>query len=206
MRALIVHAHENPNSFCSALAYSALDVLKKEGHDVQISDLYSLSFNPVGSKADFKSSSNSEYYKYPMEQLHAARIDTFAEDLKSEMKKLDHLELLVFNFPLWWYSMPAILKGWVDRVLAFGVAYGGEYGMGPNGRFKGARAMATITTGSPKDILPSSHKILSNIHDGIFRLLGFEVLEPFIAYGVSRIDEAERKELISQYEITLKNL
>jgi len=201
MNILIIHAHENPDSFSTALANKAKSVGERLGHEVIISDLYAQGFNPVGAKHDFKGDSGTAYYKYAMEQLHASKTNGFSDEVQLEIDKLLKADFLIFNFPLWWYDMPAILKGWVDRVMAYGVAYGGDYGFGPDGRFKGRRAMATITTGTPVDQYQKPiEDILDNIHSGIFRLVGFEVVGPFVASAVSRITHLERMKILKEYK------
>lgn len=201
MNILIIHAHENPASFCSALVQQARETGERLGHQVVVSDLYAQGFNPVGGKHDFTSHSGAEYYKYATEQLHASKTNGFTQELKVEMQKLVEADVLIFNFPLWWYDMPAILKGWVDRVMAYGVAYGGDYGFGPKGRFVGKKAMATITTGTPVDQYQKPiEAILDNINSGIFRLVGYEALEPFVASAVSRISQEERVGILSDYD------
>lgn len=210
MKVLIVHAHENPDSFCSALAQEAKTFFGGEGHSVLISDLYQKEFNPVGAKHDFKKLSDAAYYKYASEQLHAVQHDGFAPDLDSEMQQLLAADVLIFNFPLWWFGMPAILKGWVDRVMAYGFAYGGEFGMGPSGRFAEKKALLCVTTGSPADFYTekgvhgrTARDILKNIRQGILALVGYEALPEFVAFGVSRISEEDRVELLQQYRYYL---
>ncbi|WP_298477734.1 NAD(P)H-dependent oxidoreductase [uncultured Maribacter sp.] len=206
MNILIVHAHENADSFCSALANIAKSTFEKEGNKVTISDLYKKNFNPVGGKHDFKKISDASYYKYASEQIHAQQNNLFSDDLREEMELLSKADVLIFNFPLWWFSMPAILKGWVDRVLAYGYAYGGDYGFYDKGRFSGKKAFLCVTTGSPANFYTEtgSHgrtlaAILKNIHQGILGLIGFEVLPDFVAYGVSRITDVERKTILENY-------
>jgi len=201
MNALIVHAHENPDSFCSALAYKAMSTLQSIDYKVVISDLYDMGFDPVGSKKDFTTLSDSDYYKYPMEQLNASQNNLYNLALKDEMVKLNHADLLIFNFPMWWYSMPAILKGWVDRVMAYGVAYGA----GCEDKFKGRQALITVTTGSPKktndDI--ETDRILENVSNGILKYVGFDLIPSFVAYGVSRISQEEREQILHNYSAYL---
>lgn len=129
------------------------------------------------------------------------------------MNKLLEADILNFNFPLWWFGVPAILKGWIDRVLAYGFAYGGDYGMGKDGRFKGKKAFITVTTGSPAEDYRASgrnkrtiNNILTNIHEGVFELVGYVVIKPFVGYGVSRIPEEEREMIKSEYDKYLKKL
>jgi len=93
--------------------------------------------------------------------------------------------------------MPAILKGWVDRVFAVGVAYGGGRRFG-TGLMRGKRAMCIVTVGGlPSDYDGSGayapiEQVLYPIHRGIFEFTGFEVLPPFVAYGPNRVDPALR--------------
>jgi len=207
MNILIVHAHENPHSFCSALAHLAKSTFEAKGHTVTFSDLYQKGFNPIGGKHDFTALSEATYYKYASEQINAQNNQLFAPDLRAEMDLVAAADVLIFNFPMWWFDMPAILKGWVDRVLAYGFAYGGEYGMGPNGRFKGKKAFLSITTGSPTNFytLDGAHgrtmdDILRNINEGILGLVGYNVQSPFVAYGVSRISDEERAAILKNYQ------
>ena len=201
MNILIVHAHENPDSFCSALCSQAEKAALNKGHSVIVSDLYLQEFIPTGGKHDFTKLSDASYYKYATEQLHASNNDGFSPELKAEMNKLIEADLLIFNFPLWWYDMPAILKGWVDRVMAYGIAYGGKYGWGQNGRFKGRKALATVTTGTPTtEYQKPIAQILDNLNSGIFRLVGYEVIDPFVASAVSRITKEERVKILDDYE------
>lgn len=214
MNVLIVHAHENASSFSSALAELAKNYFEDKGDHVDVSNLYQKQFNPIAGKHDFVKLSNASHYKYASEQIHAHTHDLFSAPLKEEMQLLDKADLLIFNFPLWWFGMPAILKGWVDKVLAYGFAYGGEYGMGPNGRFKGRKALLTITTGSPESFYQPKgvhtrildEDILRNIKQGILHLVGYEVLESFIAYEVSRIGQADRMEILENYKAYLETI
>ncbi|MFS4467240.1 NAD(P)H-dependent oxidoreductase [Maribacter sp. 2210JD10-5] len=211
MNICIVHAHENKESFCSSLAITAKTYFEKEGHQVSMSDLYADKFNPVGGKHDFIKLSDADYYKYASEQLHAHETDSFVPELKKEMQLLLEADVLIFNFPLWWFDVPAILKGWIDRVLAYGFAYGGAYGFFDKGRFKGKKAFLCVTTGSPAEFYTPKgvhgrtlSDILKNIHQGVLGLVGFEVLPDFAAYGVSRIGDPERKKILLDYNTYLE--
>jgi len=213
MKLLIIHAHENSDSFCSSLVHQTKSKFESKGHQVELSDLYAQKFNPVGGKHDFTHDTSEGYYKYAFQQLTAVKGNSFSDELKIEMDKLVEADVLNFNFPLWWFGVPAILKGWIDRVLAYGFAYGGNYGMGETGRFKGKKAFITLTTGSPEEVYKSSGRnkrtintILTNIHEGVFELVGYEVLEPFVGYSVSRISEEERNAVIISYNQYLDNV
>lgn len=212
MNVLIVHAHHEPLSFNSTLKDTALNEFTKQGHNVIVSDLYAMNFKAIADKEDFKSLSNPNYLKYQAEQTHASQNHLFSDDIKKEMEKLLWADLIIFNFPLWWFSAPAILKGWVDRVFAMGFAYGGGKGVYDTGVFKGKKGMLTITTGGPEIAYgPQArngdiNEILFHIHHGMLYFTGMDVLPPFIAWSVARLSEDERKGIIERYISHLGNL
>ena len=212
MNIFIVHAHENELSFCSALKNKAKEFYSSRGNHVVISDLYRMNFNPVAGKNDFKNLSGAEYYKLQAEQVHAYQNNLFAEEIKREMEKLEKADIVIFNFPLWWFSLPAILKGWVDRVFAMGYAYGAGKGVYENGVFPNKKAFLAITTGGPDISYQSQGKngdigtILFHINHGILYFTGMRALPPFIVYGPARMSEDERKAKLQDYETYLGKL
>jgi NAD(P)H dehydrogenase (quinone) len=116
MNVFVVHAHPEPRSFSSALVQTTSATLAAAGHTVTVSDLYATRFNPVSGRQNFVTVRNPDYYKQQQEELYASENDGFASDIESEIRKLEAADLLVFSFPMWWFGMPGILKGWVDRV------------------------------------------------------------------------------------------
>jgi len=125
MNVFVVHAHPEPRSFSSALARTASETLSAAGHAVTVSDLYAAGFNPVSGRHNFVTVRNADYFKQQQEELYASENNGFAPDIEAEIGKLEAADLLVFSFPMWWFGMPGILKGWVDRVFPMGRVYGG---------------------------------------------------------------------------------
>ena len=197
MRVLIVYVHPEPSSFCGALKDRAVETLERLGHEVEVSDLHAEGFNPVAGRHDFIGQFDAERFHYQNEQLHASREGGFAPEVEREQQRLLRAELVIFVFPLWWSNMPAMLKGWVDRVLAFGVVYldGLRF---ERGMLKGKRGMACVTTGgtterfSPDGVYGPIEGILKPVNRGVFEYLGMEVLDPFVAYAAPRVDAAGR--------------
>ena len=111
MKTLIVHAHPEPQSFSSAMARAAAERLSAQGREVAVSDLYAMNFNPVASAADFKNRSRPDYLNYALEQRHGYQGGSLAPDIAVEVEKLLGADLLILNFPIYWFSTPAILKG-----------------------------------------------------------------------------------------------
>lgn len=209
MNVLIVYAHEEPLSFNGALRDTAIRVLTEEGHRVEVSDLYAMGFNPVGGRHDFTSLHDPTHFQYRVEQAHATQSGTFSADVAAEQKKLLEADFLLFQFPMWWFGLPAILKGWVDRVFASGLTHGGDRWYS-NGVFRGKRAMLSLTTGGPPSIYTprglngSLETLLYPVQHGMLYLVGFEVLPPFVAYSAGLSGPEERDEYLSQFTERLR--
>jgi NAD(P)H dehydrogenase (quinone) len=124
MPILIVTAHPEPRSFSNALAHRAQAALERQGHTVAFNDLHALGFQPVSDRRNFTTTLAPDYLKPQAEEAHATERHGFAPDLEAELKKLEAADALIFAFPLWWFGLPAQLKGWVDRVFAYGRVYG----------------------------------------------------------------------------------
>lgn len=202
MNVLIVYAHHEPQSFNGALKDLAIKTFEEQGHAVQISDLYAMNFNPVATKNDFLKLQNSEFFKYQMEQLSAVQQDSFSNDIKEEIEKVKWADFILFQFPLWWFSVPAILKGWIDRVFAMGFIYGPGVGVYSTGGLKGKKAMLSVTTGGPESMYTpigrngDIQQILFPINHGVLFFSGMEVLPPFLTYSVARSEEERERGLV----------
>ena len=204
MKYFIVHAHHERKSFNGALTQMAQEELPKHGHEVVVSDLYAVGFEAVSDRRNFTTVADADYLKQQKEETHASETDGFAPDIAAEMDKLDWCDALVFQFPIWWFGLPAILKGWVDRVFAMGRIYGGGRWY-DNGVFAGKRAMASLTTGGgpavfSKDSLNGDlDMILFPINHGIFRFTGFDVVPPFVAWSPARVSVEKREAYLAAY-------
>jgi len=201
MNVLIVYAHPEPQSFNGALKDTAVEVLTEAGHSVQVSDLYAMKFDSAGGPGDFIEREDPSCFRYQREQIHAYKNGTFAPELAVEMAKLLWADLVMFQFPLWWFSLPAILKGWVDRVFAMGFSYdlGRAY---DTGLFPEKRAMLVLTTGAPAVAYTpqgkngNMHDVLLHINRGMLYFIGLQVLPPFIAYSAARVTPENRAEYL----------
>lgn len=209
-KVLIVHAHPESQSFCNALKNEAVSYFQSQGAEVKVSDLYAMGFNPVGNKHDFTELQNPDFFKYQMEQVHAHQHNLFSAEVKTEMDKLEWCDTLIFNFPLWWFGLPAILKGWVDRIFAMGLVYGAGKGVYDNGTYKNKTAFLTLTTGGPEIAYGETGKngnldtILYPIQHGMFYFAGMTVLPPFISFSPARITDEERKTQLALYKTYLE--
>jgi NAD(P)H dehydrogenase (quinone) len=206
MRVFIVHAHPEPKSFSGAMTAAAKAALLTEGHEAVVSDLYAVKFDPVSGPGNFIALRNPDYYKQQEEEAYAAAHDGFVPEIQAEMDKLFWCDAVILQFPLWWFGLPAILKGWVDRVFASG---GRIYGGGKwydRGVFAGKRAMCSITIGgashmySEKGLNGPISTILFPINHGILYFTGFSVIEPFLVHSPARLSSEDRALHLKRYQ------
>jgi NAD(P)H dehydrogenase (quinone) len=202
---LIVYAHPEPTSFAGAMKNAAVRALTAAGHQVEVSDLYAEGFNPLAGRHDFVSAADPERFHYQSEQLHASRSAGFAADLVREQDRLMRADLLVFIFPLWWGGVPAIVKGWFDRVCAYGVAYADGKRF-EQGYFAGRRAFLALTTGGTEQRFSADgsygemRHVLHSVRRCMLEYLGLETMEPFVAYAAPRVDAAARAQYLRAFE------
>lgn len=211
MNVLIVFAHPEPRSFNGALFDTAIRELRAAGHEVVTSDLYRMGFDPVSDRHNFASVLDADYLKLQAEETHASAGGGFAPDVETEIRKLEACDLLILQFPLWWFGLPAILKGWVDRVMAMGRTYG--YGaIYETGKFRGKRALLSLTTGGPREAYGKDGfngdiaAILRPVHRGILEFLGFDVLAPQIHFGPVRASREQRDTWLADYGLRLRHI
>jgi NAD(P)H dehydrogenase (quinone) len=208
MNVLIVYAHPEPTSFSAAMKDAAVAALTAAGHRIEVSDLYGERFNPVAGRHDFIAAADATRFHYQSEQLHASRTNGFAADLLREQERLMRADLLVFVFPLWWGGVPAIVKGWFDRVCAYGVAYADGKRFA-DGYFVGRRALLGVTTGGTLERFSDGGSygpiadVLYPVRRCMLEYLGLEVMEPFVAYAAPRVDPYARAEYLRSWTARL---
>jgi len=211
MKVLIVHAHPEPQSFTAALRDQAVATLEGQGHEVKVSDLYAMQWNPVASAADFSSRENPDYLVYALEQRVGVKKQSIAADIQGELDTLLWADLLILNFPIFWFSAPAMLKGWIDRVLVSGVCYGGKR-FYDQGGLAGKRAMVTVTLGGREHMFGEGavhgplEDMLRPILRGTLAYVGYDVLAPFVAWHVPYISTDARQDFLVGYDQRLRGL
>lgn len=211
MNVLIVHAHPEPQSFTSAMKDAAVADFTAAGHTVVVSDLYAMNWNPIASAADFGTRGNPEYMNYALEQRANVDAGTLAADIEAELQKLEAADLVIFSFPLYWFSVPAIMKGWIDRVLVSGRIYGGRR-IYDRGGMAGKRALLALTCGgrdymmAPGGIHGDIQQILKPVLQGTFGYIGMSVLPPFVGYHIPYLSPETRTEILENYRGYLRGL
>jgi NAD(P)H dehydrogenase (quinone) len=206
MKVLYIFAHPEPKSFNAAMKDTAIVALKEKGHEVKLSDLYAMGFNPVLKASDFPERKDPNFFNAFREAIRASKTGAFSPDIKEEMEKVKWADLIIFQFPIFFTAMPAIMKGWIDRVLAPG------FGFNPmtkstydTGLLKGKSAMLAFTTGASKEMYSEGgahgdiHKHLESVTHCVFEYMGMKVLPSFIIYEASSMKREEGAEELERY-------
>jgi NAD(P)H dehydrogenase (quinone) len=166
----------------------------------------------VAQKWDFVTTSG-HHYNYMLEQKHAADLDlAFSPDILAEIQKLQVAELLILVTPIWWSSVPAILKGWLDRILVMGVAWDGGR-IYEQGLMRGKQAMVIATAGSPADFFrpegrygATPAQMLHSVNHGTLAFCGISVHEPFVKLNVLGSSRTELEAGLRELEYRLQHL
>ncbi len=207
MNVLIVFAHPEPNSLNGVMKDLAAKTLRDNGHDVKISDLYGMRFKAVLDQDDFSQRKDNDIFNPMMEQVNAVGTGSLSQDIKDEVEKIKWADMIIFQFPVWWTSLPAILKGWIDKVFLPGVVHNiAEGKMYDTGLLKGKKAMLSFTTGATKDVYSSEgphgdlDEIFKYITHNILELTGLEVLPSFGLYGPATMSKEQVKKELEKFK------
>src|SRR5580698_6485953 len=163
MKHLVIAAHPRADSLTMSLASAYVAELAELGHQHTLHNLYSMGFDPVLSSIE-------------MAQPQSHFVSPLVQQAQQDIEAADAVTVF---YPLWWLSMPAIMKGYIDRVFARGFAYQGESGT-TQGLLAGRSCVLVTLSGSPLSLLRetgewSAIQMLQDAH--IFRSCGFAVLE-----------------------------
>jgi NAD(P)H dehydrogenase (quinone) len=212
MRVHLIHAHPEGDSFVCAMRDVLIDEFAKAGAQVSVADLYKMKFNPLLSSDDFLQRKDPDHLVFALEQRHAYETGTLAPDIAAEIDNLRAADLLVFTFPVYWFSVPAILKGWIDRVFISGLCYGGRR-IYSSGGLQGKRAFAAFSIGSREPMF-GDNSLHGNLQTGMLRhflqgtlgYVGLAVHEPFVAWHVPYITAEARTSMLDDLRATVRSL
>jgi NAD(P)H dehydrogenase (quinone) len=193
MRVLVVHAHPDPQSFNRTLCDTAVRVLRANGHEVDLIDLYAEQFVAAMTRA--------ERVAYESDSpIQCDQVRKYAELIRSA-------NALVFVYPTWWFGMPAVMKGWLERVMVPGVGFGLDPATNTVKPGLGQiRRIAGITT------YGSSRRNMALMTDGGRRIIGrcirmmvnLRCRRTWLAlYGMDRATDADRRTFLARVETEL---
>ncbi len=179
MKHLIIYVHPNPQSFCHAIMETVKETLVTKKHDIIVRDLYALNFDPVLKGADFV----------------ALQSGKTSPDVKVEQEYVVWSDIMTIIHPIWWTGLPAMMKGYIDRVFSYGFAYSRNEG-GLLRLLTGKKVIILNTQGAPKDLYEKSGMFVAmgkTSDTGIYEFCGMTVLMHQFFSAVPSVDDATRK-------------
>jgi NAD(P)H dehydrogenase (quinone) len=190
MKVTVIYAHPNPKSFNSAICEKVGSTLNAINAEYRLIDLYKENFKIGLDGEDFEALSKGDM---PL-------------DIRKYQEDILWADKLIFIFPVWWWSYPAILKGFIDRVFIKGFAYDfNEKGLVK--LLKHEKALVFMTTGGPKAEYEKNNavEILQRpLKEGVLSFCGIEKTDVHIFYAIPSSSEDERKNYLSQVEDAVK--
>ena len=212
MKAHIVLAHPEGNSYNGRLAQTSERTLRAHGFEVTVSDLYRMGFDPCEAGRHYHERADDTVFHAQTEQRFNAQNGSTPSDVAAEADRLLAADVLVVHFPLWWFGAPAILKGWMDRVFVYGKVYKSQMRYDA-GICRGRKMIACMTTGASEDACSfngqeGDTRLITWPILFPFRYIGFDVLEPVILHGIGGVASIEAHEDgmsdLDRYEETWK--
>jgi NAD(P)H dehydrogenase (quinone) len=219
MRVLWIFAHPEARSLSGALRDAGLRALTDLGHEHRSSDLYAMKWKPTVDADDFTAHQPDQPLVVTRASQRAHQTGTLSADIRAEQDKLGWADAVVLQFPLWWAGMPAILKGWFDRVFVKGFAYGVtdprnrgrtlRYG---EGRLAGKRALTVVTAGSPeaplgpRGINGQLDQLLFPLLHGTLWYAGMTVLSPLVVHGADRVGPGDYDAAVARLRSRVSSL
>jgi len=190
MKYLIVYAHPKPKSFNHAILETISEELKKSNKNFEVRDLYKIHFNPILSTEDFAAFQNG----------------AVPDDIKTEQDHIRLADTIIFIFPIWWSSMPAILKGYIDRVFSLKFAYD-ITADGVKGLLQGKKAFLISTTGASREDNEKmgAFKMMNMSMDmAIFQFSGMEVISHKYLSSVQNVSDKDRKQMLEELRLIVR--
>lgn len=206
MKVLIVYAHPEPTSLTRQLVDVTSETLSTAGHTVMHSDLYGMRWKAVYDAHDFPKRMNPERLSLIHEGGHAYETGNQLSDVAVEQQKLLAADAVILQFPMWWYSVPAIMKSWIERVFVWGFGFGykdgtSNYRFG-DGALKGKRALVEVQTGGgaanygPRGINGPVEQLLFPLTHGALFYAGMDVLPTHAVHSTMAVSTQEQVEAI----------
>ena len=183
MKHLVIYSHPNPRSFNHAIKETFQKVLEEKGDEVRVRDLYVMGFDPVLSANDFEALEKSEVLK----------------DVKAEQDHVRWADVITFIFPVWWNSLPAIARGYIDRVFSVGFAYTEKM----EGLLPDKKVLVICTMNAPKEVSQNSGAFKAmdfTIGQSLADFCGMTLLKQKYFNSVVLINDKERKDMLVEVE------
>ena len=214
-RALVVFGHPNPQSYGGSLRDITLKKLASMNYEVAESDLYRMKFKPVITPDDYKAEKHKEDVNISDGLKKTVEKNETEPEIKQELDKVFAANYIIFIAPTWWGTFPAIVKGWLDRVLLKGAVFDVPDDIFKNGYLKGKKVLLVTSTGWGKGFFAKEGEIAGgqtiqenywHVIEGAFAFCGMETLPIYPIYGLDSLKEAELKKTLDDFEKMLGNI
>lgn len=188
MKVFIVFAHPDKRSLQHSLLQVTVDTLVANGHEVKVSDLYSMKWKSELDRDDFPELPKESRLRPLHASIESYKDNAYSKDILNEREKVLWADMVIFHFPLWWYSVPAIMKGWFDRVLVAPFATPTQNDGSP-GLLVGKKAQLIITAAateenfSPSGFLDDIALSLYPIQTRMFKFMGLIASDPIVGFN-----------------------
>jgi NAD(P)H dehydrogenase (quinone) len=194
LKVLVILAHPDPESFNHSVAKSVMLQLSSKGHEVKVRDLYALGFDPVMTLEEWQDYSQKELPPAP--------------EILEEQQAVLWANHLIFIYPTWWWSPPAILKGYFDRVFTPDFAF--DANSDPSlGLLKNKKVIIIQTTGAPEEFVVGEGMdaaVKKLMQAGVFGFLEMEVLHHEFLTGINGKTYNELKTVLEEVELLISQL
>ncbi len=194
MRHLVILGHPSTDSLNKIIQEEIVQLYKFHGSDIVIRDLYRIGFNPILSEKDIK----------------AARSGKVLPDVKVEQEYIRKSDVITFIYPIWWTSMPAIVKGYIDRVFSYGFAYSFTSTNVMKKLLKGKKVIIVNTHGSSAEFYRSNgvYEAMNRLtEEHIFEVCGLEVVLHYYLDNISEgSDKVCLKTKIDELKVAIKKV
>ncbi|XP_016524051.1 ribosyldihydronicotinamide dehydrogenase [quinone]-like [Poecilia formosa] len=208
-KVLIVYAHQSSGSFDTAAKDAVVDILTAQGCTVEVSDLYAMAFKAAATAKDVKGNLKSaENFCYLDESKLSWEQGNLSDEITKEQSKLAEADLVIFQFPMYWFGVPGILKGWFDRVLTNGFDFSQDepYCLET---LKDKKAMLSLTTGCRTAMFCIDGDMtvtLWPLQNGVLHYCGFQVLAPQVFWAPDFASEEDRWNMLAGWRTRLQGL
>lgn len=192
MNHLIIYAHPDKESFVKKILEELIAEAQNLGHQVVLRDLLEINFNPVLGYDDLKRIRNKD----------------IAPEIIVEQEFIAKADIISVVYPIWYMSMPAIIKGYFDRTLTKGFAFDFE-GQLVNGKLENKKVYLFSTAGLHKDFYDTMYLIenFNHIVDyGIFEFCGMEVISHEYFWSIPFLKNSEKKEILARVRQIVKSM
>jgi len=204
-KALIVFVHPEARSLNGHLKDITVRVLQELNYEVTVSDLYNENFKPLFEKSDYPFYQDETFSPGKANGMSVA-LNQLSADVRREKDRLTEAELIIFQFPVWWFSGPSMLHAYFERVLLPGWAYHTE-----KPALEGKKVLISVTTGGKEEeyvpgIAGTIKQAFHHMLVGTFAFMKMQVLEPLAVYNVIRSTDEERAAAVAKFETEIREI